>query len=119
MKKISVILGITQPLIRAVLEHLLAKVDMEVVGHSSDPLSLLCSVQRLRPEVVFLWTSDPLKKFSGICSHLLEEYPKLTVVVLSPEHYTIWDVGLRTRQFSDLCLESLRATVVENFSESS
>jgi hypothetical protein len=71
------------------------------VGESSDALDLLCSMASVRPEVVFLWALDRLKE-PGIVSHLLQECPDLKVVVVSPDHFTISDVGTRTRQFSDL-----------------
>jgi hypothetical protein len=87
---------------------------MEVVSQSSDPLTLLCSIERLRPQVVFLWTSDAFTE-PGICSHLLQEYPQLKIVVVSPDHYTLSDVGVRSRQFSDLSMDSIRDSVLESF----
>jgi DNA-binding NarL/FixJ family response regulator len=114
MKKITATLECNRPLLREVLYYLLTNAGMEVVGHSSDRLSLLCSIERLRPEVVFLWTSDTFRE-PGICSHLLQEYPQLKIVVLSPDHYTISDVGVRARQFSDLSMDSICACVLESF----
>jgi DNA-binding NarL/FixJ family response regulator len=114
MKKITATLVCDRPLLREVLHYLLTSVGMEVVGQWSDPLTLLCSINRLRPEVVFLWTSDAFRE-PGICSHLLEEYPQLKIVVVSPDHYTISDVGVRARQFSDLSIDSIRASVLESF----
>jgi hypothetical protein len=87
---------------------------MEVVGQCSDPLTLLCSIEPLRPEVVFFWTSDAFRE-PGICSHLLEEYPQLKIVVLSPVHYTISGVGVRARRYTDLSMDSIRAWVLESF----
>ena len=83
------------------------------VGGSSDALDLLCSMASVRPEVVFLWALDRLKE-PGIVSHLLQEFPDLKVVVVSPDHFTISDVGTRTRQFSDLSMDSIRASIVES-----
>jgi chemotaxis response regulator CheB len=114
MKKITATLECNRPLLREVLHYLLTSAGMEVVGESSDPLTLLCSIERLRPEVVFLWTSDAFRE-PGICSHLLGEYPQLKIVVVSPDHYTISDVGVRARQFSDLSIDSIRASVLESF----
>jgi hypothetical protein len=114
MKKITATLECNRPLLREVLHYLLTNAGMEVVGQSSDPLTLLCSIERLRPEVVFLWTSDAFRE-PGICSHLLQEYPQLKIVVVSPEHYTLSDVGVRTRQFSDLSMDSIRDSVLESF----
>jgi len=58
------------------------------VGESSDALDLLCSMASVRPEVVFLWALDRLKE-PGIVSHLLQEFPDLKVVVVSPDHFTM------------------------------
>jgi hypothetical protein len=95
--------------------YLVTNAGMEVVGQSSDSLDLLCSIEDLRPEVVFLWPSDALRE-PGICSHLLLEYPRLKVVVVSPEHYTLSDAGVRTQQSSDLSMDSIRTSVLESFS---
>ena len=89
---------------------------MEVVGQSSDSLDLLCSIDRLRPEVVFLWASDALKE-PGVVSHLLQEFPHLKVVVVSPDHFTISDVGVRSRLYADLSMESIRTSVEESLAQ--
>jgi hypothetical protein len=65
---------------------------------------------------VFLWAADGTKE-PGIVSHLLHEFPHLKVIVVSPDHFTISDVGARTRQFSDLSMESIRASVVDSLAE--
>src|SRR4030095_3534190 len=99
MKKITATLKGDRPIFREVLRYLVTNAGMEVVGQSSDSLDLLCSIEDLRPEVVFLWPSDALRE-PGICSHLLLEYPRLKVVVVSPDHYTLSDVGVRTQPSS-------------------
>jgi DNA-binding NarL/FixJ family response regulator len=114
MKKITAALKDSRPLFREVLHYLVTNAGMEVVGQSSDSWDLLCSIDRLHPEVVFLGTSDASKE-PGICSHLLEEYPELKIVVVSPDHYTVSDVGTRTRKFSDLSMDSIHASVLESF----
>ena len=101
-----------RPILLEVLHYLVTNAGMEVVGESSDALDLLCSIVRRRPEVVFVWALDRLKP--GIVSHLLQEFPDLKVVVVSPDHFTISDVGARTRQFSDLSMDSIRASIVES-----
>ena len=102
-----------QPLLLEVLHYLVTNASMEVLGESSDALDLLCSMVSLRPEVVFLWALDRLKE-PGIVSHLLQEFPDLKVVVVSPDHFSISDVGTRTWQFSDLSMDSIRASIVES-----
>jgi hypothetical protein len=114
MKRITASLKDDRPILREVL--LATNAGMEVVGQSSDSFDLLCSIDPLCPEVVFLWASDGLKE-PGIVSHLLQEFPHLKVVVVSPAHFTISDVGARTRQFSDLSMDSIRASVVESLAQ--
>jgi chemotaxis response regulator CheB len=116
MRKIRATLKGDGPILREVLHYLVTNAGMEVVGESSDSLDLLCSIDRLRPEVVFLWASDGLKE-PGIVSHLLQEFPHLKVVIVSPDHFTISDVGSRTRHCSDLSMESIRASVVESLAQ--
>src|SRR6187200_3387706 len=116
MRKITATLKGDGPILRAVMHYLVTNAGMEVVGESSDSLDLLCSIDRLRPEVVFLWASDGLKE-PGIVSHLLHEFPHLKVVVVSPNHFAISDVGARTRQSSDLSMESIRTSVLESLAQ--
>jgi chemotaxis response regulator CheB len=116
MKTITAILEGSRPLFREVLHYLVSHAGMKVVGQSSDSLDLLCSIDRLRPEVVFLWASEASKE-PGICSHLLQEYPELKIVVVGPDHYTISDVGVRSRQFLDLSMDSIHASVLESFTQ--
>jgi chemotaxis response regulator CheB len=116
MKKITATLESNRPLLREVLHYLVTNAGMEVVGQSSDALDLLCSIERLHPEVVFLWTSDALRE-PGIVSHLLQEFPHLKIVVVSPKHFTISDVGSRTRHFSDLSMDSIRTSILESFNQ--
>ena len=54
MRKITATLNGDGPILREVLNYLVTNAGMEVVGESSDSLDLLCSIDRLRPEVVFL-----------------------------------------------------------------
>jgi DNA-binding NarL/FixJ family response regulator len=113
MRRITASLESDRPILREVLHYLVTNAGMEVVGESSDALDLLCSIESLRPEVVFLWASNGLKE-PGIVSHLLQEFPHLKVIVVSPDHFTISDVGARTRQFSDLSMDSIRASIAES-----
>ena len=114
MKTITAVLDGTRALVKEVLHYLVTRAGMEVVGEFSNSLDLLCSIERLRPEVIFLWTADGLKQ-PGIVSHLLQEFPHLKVVVVSPEHYTISDVGARDQQFSDFSKGSIRTSLLESF----
>ena len=116
MKKIRAFLKDDRPIFREVLYHLLTRGGIEVVGQSSDSLDLLCSIGRLRPEAVFLWAADALKE-PGIVSHLLQEFPHLKVIVVSPDHFTISDVGVRTRYFSAPSIDSIRTSDEESLAQ--
>ena len=116
MRKITASLESDRPILREVLHYLVTNAGMEVVGESSDELDLLCSIESLRPEVVFLWASDGLKE-PGIVSHLLQEFPYLKVVVVSPDHFTISDEGIRTRQSSDISMDLLHASIADSLAQ--
>jgi len=103
---------VKEPLLRDVLEHELSAAGMEVVGNFSDPFTLLCSIERLDPEVVFLWTSDAFRE-PGICSHLLGEFPKLVVVSISPDKYTISDVHPRTQTYAEPSIDSVCTSLLQ------
>jgi hypothetical protein len=47
----------------------------------------------------------------------LQEFPHLKVVVVSSDHSTISDVGIRTRKFSELSMDSIRASVMESLAQ--
>ena len=95
-----------RPLIRDVMAELLAEAGLDLMAHVPDELSLLISVGQLRPDVVFLAATDPSKE-PGICSHLLIEFPRLKIVLLSGEQYAIADVGVRFRLYADLTIASI------------
>lgn len=116
MKKITASVKDERPIVREVLHYLVTNAGIEVVGESSDSLDLLCSIERLHPEVVFLWGSDGLEE-PGIVSHLLQEFPHLKVVVVSPNHFTISDVGVRSRLYADLSMESIRTSVAASLAQ--
>ena len=116
MKTLKVVLRTNQPLLREVFESLVRTAGIEVVGSSFDFLSLLHSISHLRPDAVVMWTAPPFEEHE-ICNTLLLQYPELKIVVVSPDHYTISDVGARTRQFSDLSMDSIRASVLESFTQ--
>lgn len=71
-----------------ILDDLLKKVierqpDMEVVGEFLDPVDLLLKVRELDANIVLLNLPDS-DEDPGICSHLLEEYPSLWIIAVSP-----------------------------------
>lgn len=81
--------------IRIVLAHLPLKAhmfiremvrrqeDMEIVGETLHPFDLLVAVKEQTADAVILSTRD--SEVPGLCSHLLAEYPRLTVLALNLE----------------------------------
>ena len=102
-------------LLSDILQNLLSGAGIQVVDHTSDYVGLLKSVALLRPDIVVLNTVDPDIE-PGLCSHLLGEYPRLKILILSTgSSYAVADVGIRLRRFHDLSVESLRS-LVDSFS---
>jgi DNA-binding NarL/FixJ family response regulator len=57
--------------------------DMEVVGEVLAPMDLLVAVRETQADAVIL--SMPASEGPGLCSHLLAEYPNLTILGLAFE----------------------------------
>ena len=108
------VLRVDPPLLRDVFEHALRTAGIDVVGSPPDFLALLLAIKERRADVVFLTApaSDDPSKAPGICSHLLNEFPQLKIVMVSPDKYAITDVGVRTLHSGDLSVESICASLV-------
>jgi len=107
------VLRVDSPLLRDVLEHALREAGIDVVGCPLDFLALLLAIKERRADVVFLMAADsdnPAKE-PGICSHLLNEFPQLKIVMVSTDGYAITDVGIRTMHCADLTAESIRSSL--------
>ena len=108
------VLRVDPPLLRDVFEHALRMAGIDVVGSPPDALALLLAIKERRADVVFLTapdSGDSLKP-PGICSHLLNEFPQLKIVMVSPDKYAITDVGVRTLHCDDLSVDSICASLV-------
>jgi DNA-binding NarL/FixJ family response regulator len=110
------VLRIDPPLVREVFEHLLGEASIEVVGSAPDPMELLMVVRKSRPDVVFLMAGDSEKE-PGICSHLLSEHPRIKIVIVSTDNYSIADVGTRTLHCRDLTIDSIRGSLLTLLAE--
>ena len=113
------VLRIDPPLLRDVFEHALRDAGIDVVGSPADSLALLLAIKDRRADVVFLTApdADGVAKTPGICSHLLNEFPQLKIVMVSTDKYAITDVGVRTLRSDDLSVESIRASLATLVSE--
>ena len=107
------VLRVDPPLLRDVFEHALRDAGIDVVGSPPDLLSLLLTIKQSRAAVVFLSAAGAgsHSKEPGICSHLLNEFPQLKIVMVSTDGYAITDVGIRTLHCSDLSIESIRTSL--------
>ena len=108
------VLRVDPPLLRDVFEHALRKAGVDVVGSPADSLALLLAIKERRAEVVFLTAPDSEDPSAapGICSHLLNEFPQLKIVMVSTDKYAITDVGVRTLRCDDLSVESIHASLL-------
>ena len=108
------VLRVDPPLLRDVFEHALREAGIDVIGSPPDSLALLLAIKERRAEVVILSapnSGDPVET-PGICSHLLNEFPQLKIVMVSPDTFAITDVGVRTLHCGDLSVESIRASLL-------
>jgi hypothetical protein len=113
------VLRVDPPLLRDVFEHALREAGIDVVGSPPDSLALLLAIKERRAEVVILSApeSGGPAETPGICSHLLNEFPQLKIVMVSPDTFAITDVGVRTLHCGDLSVESIRASLLTLMSD--
>lgn len=84
MKKIRLLLAYRPRIRREVIRELIKRQpDMEIVGEVLDPVKVLLAAKDTQPDVVVVSLSD--SEESGLSSHLLGEYPNLTVLGLASE----------------------------------
>ncbi len=82
MKKIKILLANRPRLMREVMREIFEdQSDMEVVGEVLDPLGLLVAVKEMEADVVILAVKG--SEEPGLCSHLLAEFPNLTIFGLA------------------------------------
>jgi len=78
--KIRIVLADPMSIRRDVAEAIARQADMEVVGATVDAFGLLIALREREADAVILATDSEV---SGLCSHLLAEYPNLIVIALS------------------------------------
>ncbi len=84
MGKIRILLANRPRLIREVVREIIDdQPDMEVVREVLDPLDILLGVMETKADAVILALKG--SEESGLCSHLLAEYPNLTILCLAFE----------------------------------
>ncbi len=105
MKKIRVLLANRPRMMREVVKELIERQeDMEVVGEVLDPLGLLVAVRETEADAVILGVMD--SEEPGLCSHLLAEYPNLTILGLASDGKTAF-IRPRRQEIDDPSEESI------------
>jgi len=87
MTKIRVLLANRPRLMREVIRELInGQQDMEVVDEALDPVEVLVAARETKADAVILATKD--SEEPGLCSHLLVEFPNLTILGLASDGRT-------------------------------
>ncbi len=87
MKKIRILLANRPPMLLEVMREMVQRQeDMEVVGEILDPIGLLVAVREREADAVILTLKD--YEEPGLCSHLVAEYPNLTILSLAADGKT-------------------------------
>lgn len=83
MKKIKVLLANRPRMMREMVRQIIEdQQDMEVAGEVLAPVDLLVAVRETKADAVILGMND--SEELGLTSHLLVEYPGLTILSLAP-----------------------------------
>jgi DNA-binding NarL/FixJ family response regulator len=67
----------------AIRDVVALQADIEIVGEALEKFELLMVVKETRADTVILSAGEP--DIAGLCSHLLGEYPNLTILVLGAD----------------------------------
>ncbi len=87
MKKIRILLANRPPMMLEIMREIVQRYeDMEVVGEVLDPIGLLVAVREREADAVILTLKD--YEEPGLCSHLVTEYPNLTILGLAADGKT-------------------------------
>ncbi len=87
MKKIRILLANRPPMMLEIMREIVQRhEDMEVVGEILDPIGLLVAVREREADAVILTLND--YEEPGLCSHLVAEYPNLTILGLAADGKT-------------------------------
>ena len=84
MHPVRVLFGaLPETVYAAFVEAISSQQDMAVVGVVSRPTSLLVEAGRLAADIVVVATVD--QALPGVASHLLDQYPHITVVAVTAD----------------------------------
>ena len=104
MKRIGVVLGNRTEM--AIRDVVVLQADIEIVGEALEKFELLMMVKETRADAVILSAGE--SDIPGLCSHLLGEYPNLTIVVLGADgKHTVEQLCLCRWGLTDPSIESV------------
>lgn len=88
MQKIPIVLAVWPRMFRDALQALIdSEPDLEIVDDVLDPVDLLLAVKESGAQVVVM-TVPISDETPPVCTHLLAEFPDLTVIGICPEAQT-------------------------------
>jgi DNA-binding NarL/FixJ family response regulator len=87
---------------------LMREPDIKIVGEAIDPLDILLKVASTHAEVVVIDLPSSGKD-SGLCSHILAEYPEVRIFAVSEEGDRIvyYEMAMLRREASNTSLANL------------
>ena len=89
----------------AIRDVVALQADIEIVGEALEKFELLMMVKETRADAVILSAGE--SDIPGLCSHLLGEYPSLTIVVLGADgKHTVEQLCLCRWELTDPSIES-------------
>jgi DNA-binding NarL/FixJ family response regulator len=83
MEKIKILLAIPSQRIQGLVEAIRAQPDMEIVGEHLESLALLLTAKETQANAVIVALRNSQEP--GLVSHLLAEYPNMTVLGLGSQ----------------------------------
>jgi DNA-binding NarL/FixJ family response regulator len=83
MEKIKILLAIPSQSIQGLVEAIRAQPDMEIVGEHLEGLALLLAAKEMKANAVIVALRNSQEP--GLISHLLAEYPNVTVLGLGSQ----------------------------------
>lgn len=96
MHSVRVLVGVLPEGIHdAVNEVIVRDPDIHMVGFAATPSGLLRAAGTLRADVVVIATVDG--GLPGVATHLVDQYPDIRVVAVTPEGRTVLTYALRPR----------------------
>jgi DNA-binding NarL/FixJ family response regulator len=109
MAKVQVLLALSH--FKRILDLktlLMLEPDTEIVGEAHDTIDILLEVGSTHADVVII-DLPPTGEDSGLCSHLLAEYPQVKIIAISEigDKVVTYEIGVVRRYVPGSSLENL------------